>query len=85
MNFYFGRDASGFFVIPEGSAVPEYVTEEQWRFFVEQARYEPPKQGGDPVKIAITISGVLEKYDAETGRLVERINLDSETSELGLH
>ena len=85
MIYYFGCDSAGKYVQAEGSATREYVSDEQWQFFIEQARHRPPVVGGDPVKIAITISGVLEKYDAESGVLVERRNLDSETSEMELH
>lgn len=78
MIYYFGHDDSGYYVQPEGSEAREYVSHEQWLFFVEQAKYQPPVQGGDPVKLAITISGCVEKYEGET--LVETVQLGSETS-----
>ena len=78
MIYYFGHDDSGYYVQPEGSEAREYVSHEQWLFFVEQAKYRPPVQGGDPVKLAITISGCVEKYEGDA--LVETAQLDSETS-----
>ena len=79
MNYYFGHDARGRYVQRPDSDDREYVTREQWDFFIAQARVKPPAQG-DRVKLAITISGCVEKYEGET--LVETVYFEPETTTL---
>ena len=75
---YFGRDESGCYVQQEGTSEVMYVTEDEWRWWIDQTRYRPPAAGAEPVRLAITMAGRVDKYEGD--RLVETIELDSETS-----
>lgn len=77
MNYYFGQDERGKYVQRVGDERREYVTDEQWAFFLDEARVPQPRSG-ERARVAITISGTLDKYEGDT--LVETVQLGSETS-----